>query len=122
MEAENSKRTKDIDDFIKNPSSFKLFRGENSENTGGIYFTLDESWAKKFGDNTISGYLPEDAKVKRLTIQDLDDALNQGLVIEKEAITSFFKKGYDAIIALDSRNDNIINIIVNPKHLNLFRK
>jgi len=121
MEAENSKRTTDIDDFIKNPSSFKLFRGENLANAGGIYFTLDESWAKKFGDNTISGYLPEDVKVKRLTTQDLDAAFKQGLALEKEVVASFFQKGYDALIVLDSRDD-IMNVIVSPKHFSLFRK
>jgi len=109
----------DIDNFIKDPSSFKLFRGENLSNRKGLYFTFDEKWAKKFGSNMISGYLPKDAKVKEMTKQDLDEALGKGFVLEEEALNSIFEKGYDAIITVDSRNDDT-NVIVNPKHIGLF--
>ncbi len=121
METNSKNQEADINNFIQNPSYFKLFRGEDMGNKGGVYFSFDENWAKNFGGRIISGYLPKDARVKMLTVKDLEDAFNNGIVLEADAIKFFLKDGCDALITTDTMRDNIINIIVNPKHLSLFK-
>lgn len=102
-----------VDEFVKDPSSVKLFRGENEGTKGGVTFTTDEKYAGKFGENEVSGVLPPDAKVYKVTAEDLDQALKGGITDEKGFFKSMFEKGYDALVTKDSRTDDT-NVVVNP--------
>ncbi len=106
--------------FISNPEDFILFRGENKINQGGLHFTTDEVWAKNFGDRLLVGKLPVGSRVKLLTQEDFTKSYESGLKSEKELWNSIFESGWDAIIGVDSMNNEVLDIIINPKHLGNF--
>jgi hypothetical protein len=64
-----------IQKFISKPEDFTLFRGENKINMGGLHFTIDKDWAKKFGDNILEGKLPTSSKTKLITKDILKRAI-----------------------------------------------
>ena len=108
-------------DFISNPETFVLFRSEGWENMGGLHFTTDENWAKKFGKVILKGTLPAGSKIKLLTKDDFIEPLSMGVTSEDMVWFSIFAKGYDAILGHDQRNSNVFDVIVNPKHLGNFK-
>jgi len=107
--------------FISNPETFILFRGENFFNMGGLHFTTDEDWAKKFGKVILKGSLPAGSKIKHLTRDDVRDGLKANIFLEDFFWFSFFAEGYDAILGTDFMNSSKLDIIVNPKHLGNFK-
>ena len=107
--------------FISNPETFVLFRGENFFNMGGLHFTTDEDWAKKFGKVILKGFLPAGSKIKFITADDFEDGHNLGIFSEDLFWFSIFAQGYDAILGTDHRNSSKLDVIVNPKHLKNFR-
>ena len=107
--------------FIANPESLILYRGEKDYNRGGLHFTPDREWANGFGETVLEGRLPVGSKVKLITTDDLDDAINHGLVSDHEFHWFLLTKGYDAIIGHDVMNNNILDIVVHPKHLENFK-
>ena len=70
--------------FITNPESLILYRGEKDCNRGGLHFTPDKEWAKGFGETILEGRLPAGSKIKLITPDDLDDAVNHGLVSDHQ--------------------------------------
>lgn len=90
--------------FISNPETFVLFRGEGWDNMGGLHFTTDENWAKKFGKVILKGSLPAGCKIKHLTGDDVRDGLNKGILLADVFWFSIFAKGYDAILGTDFMN------------------
>jgi len=110
-----------IQKFISNPEVFTLFRGENQTNQGGLHFTTDKDWASKFGDKILEGKLPKDSKIKLITNSDFEEGLKLNILSEKQLWESIFEKGYDAIIGHDPMNSDMLDIIINPKHLELFK-
>ena len=106
--------------FASNPSTFTIYRGENSTNKGGLHFTTDENWAKNFGSTILTDKLPLSSKIKLLTKADFETGAKLGLNTEKELWNFFFEKDYDAIVGYDAMNSEVIDIIVNPKHLDMF--
>ena len=107
--------------FILNPETFILHRGEGLDNMGGLHFTTDENWAKKFGKVILKGALPAGSKIKLLTKDDFIDARNIGFISEDVVWFSIFAEGYDAILGRDQRNSGVFDVIVNPKHLENFK-
>ncbi|MCX6717531.1 MAG: hypothetical protein NTU76_02555 [Candidatus Taylorbacteria bacterium] len=107
--------------FISNPETFTLFRGEDQSNQNGLHFTTDEVWARKFGGSTLSGRLPADSKIKLLAGEDFEEGYKLGIASEGPLWDLIFKNGYDAIIGHDSMDCNMLDVIVNPKHLKLFK-
>lgn len=108
-------------DFIKNPSAIPLFRGESMDNQGGVHFTPNNDWAKKFGNTSVTGTLPKDAKVFKIDAKSMQDAMDQGIKTDKDFYNYIFQKGYDAVLGTDSRNGQILDVVVNPKHLDSFK-
>lgn len=53
-------------DFISNPETFILYRGENLATMGELHFTTDEDWAKNFGKVILKDSLPAGSKIKLL--------------------------------------------------------
>lgn len=106
-----------IEMFAKNPQEFPLYRGENAINKGGLHFTTDPAYAKNFGENAVTKFLPEGSKVYKLTGQEFADALSKGVSKEIDVWKPIFDKGYDAIVGTDSMNGQAVDVIVNPKHL-----
>ncbi|MFA7301846.1 MAG: hypothetical protein WC069_06070 [Candidatus Shapirobacteria bacterium] len=117
----NSINNEGIQRFISNPESFILFRGESDENQGGIHFTTDAEWAKNFGNKILTGKLPADSKIKLITEKDFKEGYELGILSEKLLWDFIFNKGYDAIVGHDAMNSNKLDVIVNPKHLGLFK-
>lgn len=107
--------------FISNPETFILYRGENLDNMGGLHFTTDENWAKKFGKVIFKGALPTGSKIKLLTKDDFIEPLSMGVISEDAVWFSIFAQGYDAILGHDQRNSNVFDVIVNPRHLKNFK-
>ena len=106
--------------FISNPETFTLFRGENENNKEGLHFTTDKEWAKNFGDKILAGNLPASSKIELLTEKDLKEDYELGITSERPFWDLIFDKGYDAIVGCDTMNRDELDVIVNPKHLNLF--
>ena len=107
--------------FISNPESFTLFRGENKVNKGGLHFTLDEKWARNFGDEILTLKLPVGSKIKVLKKEDFEEGYKSGIVSEASLWDSIFKNNFDAIVGHDAMNGDMLDVIVNPKHLKAFR-
>jgi len=110
-----------IQKFISNPESFTLFRGENQTNQGGLHFTTDKDWASKFGENILEGKLPKDSKIKLIKNSDFEEGFKANILSEQQLWDSIFEKGYDAIVGYDPMNSDMLDIIINPKHLELFK-
>lgn len=106
-----------IESLLAKPDCLDLFRGQKAGAIPGLHFTPDEVWAKSFGDNIIKLRLPEDARLKLLTGDSFEDAFQKGLYDEAALWQSFFDQGYDAIVGADSHDSTMIDVIVNPKHL-----
>ena len=121
---QNSDKISDelIEKFISNPESFVLYRGEGKTNKDGLHFTTNKEWTKTFGGNIVEGTLPAGSKIKILAEDDMETALNRGIVLERSLWDSIFAKGYDAIIGTDSMNNEVLDVIVNPKHLGRFTR
>ncbi len=111
------KRDALIESLLTKPDSVPLFRGQKVDQPMGIHFTPDEEWAKKFGDDIIKLELARDSRLKLLTDDSFEDALQKDLHDEISLWQSIFDQGYDAIVGTDSHNSAMIDIIVNPKHL-----
>jgi len=109
-----------IEEFLKRPENFILFRGERPDNQGGLHFTNDEEWAKSFGATILAGRLPLRSKIKLLTEADMSIALTGGIYSEQGLWDSIFEQGYDAIAGHDSMRAHLLDIIVHPKHLGKF--
>lgn len=107
--------------FIANPESLILYRGEKDYNRGGLHFTPDKEWAKGFGEIILEGRLPAGSKIKLITPDDLDDAVNHGLVSDREFHWFLLTKGYDAILGHDVMNNKILDVVIHPKHLENFK-
>lgn len=107
--------------FISNPENFTLFRGENEVNQGGLHFTTDKEWAKKFGKIILSGQLPSRCKFKMISEDDFELAFNVGISSEGKLWTLLFKEGYDAVIGYDPMNSHMLDVVVNPVHLDRFK-
>lgn len=106
-----------IENLLAKPDCLDLFRGQKTGAIPGLHFTPDEAWAKSFGDDIIKLRLPENSRLKLLTDNLFEDALREGIYGETALWQSFFDQGYDAIIGTDSHNSKMIDVIVNPKHL-----
>lgn len=102
-----------IKSLLKDPSSIKLFRGENAGNAGGTHFSTDPGWTKSFGPNQYELTLPKNAKVYQFTAKDLQEAYQKGFKTEAQTFQAIFDKGYDAIIGVDALNSAKPDIIVN---------
>jgi hypothetical protein len=111
--------------FISNPESFTLFRGGNNTNKGGLHFTTDEVWAKNFGDILLVGKLPAGSKIHLLSKEDIDTGvyLMHTKKFDDTAINKFLfeQNNYDAMLGTDSMNSDVLDVIVNPKHLKGFK-
>jgi hypothetical protein len=107
--------------FLAKPESFPLFRAENATNKGGLHFALNKEWVQNFGANIHTGTLPAGSKIRLLAEIDLKEAFEQGVVSEQELWDSLFKQGYDAILGHDAMNSQVLDVIVNPKHLERFK-
>jgi len=107
--------------FVSNPETFILFRGENPSNKGGLHFTTDKDWAKHFGKIILEGSFPPGSKIKHLTRDDVRNGLNANILLEDFFWFSFFAQGYDAILGTDFMDSSKLDIIVNPKHLGNFK-
>lgn len=110
-----------VQKFISNPETFTLFRGENENNQKGLHFTTDKEWAKNFGSNILTGSLPLGSKIELLTEKDLKEDYELGITSERPFWDLIFDKGYDAIVGCDTMNSDELDVIVNPKHLELFK-
>jgi gamma-glutamyl phosphate reductase len=109
------------DEFVAHPEKFVLYRGEEKINHGGLHPTTDKDWVKNFGDKIISGHLPAEAKIKVIYLDDLDSAHQRGIMTDNAFYESIFKEGYDAIIGHDTTDLRVLDVVVNPKHLHLFK-
>jgi hypothetical protein len=110
-----------VNDFVSHSDNICLFRGEGSVNGGGMHFTPNEQWARKFAKNKIiKGYLPKNSKIKLLAEADLENGFKMGISSEDVLWDYFFQKGFDAIVGCDAMNGDIIDVIVHPKHLKNF--
>lgn len=127
---------KQASDLIKDPSSITLFRGENAGNKNGLSFTNNKDWAGQFnseGNKIKSINLPKNPSILNLVNEDnvsltndnvaytgteiKDMLLAKGIVSEEKAYKYIFDNGYDVVIQPDSRNPNILEVLVNPKLL-----
>ncbi len=106
-----------IEKFTSNPENFVLFRGETTENKGGLHFALDKGWAQNFGDTIIKLTLPAGSKIKLLKETDFREAYNLGFTSEQSCWDWIFLQGYDAIIGTEPMNSNKLDVIINPKYL-----
>ncbi|MDP2816515.1 MAG: hypothetical protein Q8O19_07535 [Rectinemataceae bacterium] len=109
-----------VEKFIEHPEDFLLFRGERSDNRGGLHFTNDEEWANYFGTAIRTGKLPAGSKIKVLAEVDMSDALAREIYSEQGLWDSIFEQGYDAILGYDSMRPHLLDVIVHPKHLERF--
>jgi hypothetical protein len=121
----NTERVAKIDGvvqrFISNPEAFPLYRGENDTNQGGLHFTTDKDWAKNFGDVLLAGRLPARCKITLVSVSDMEAAIERGITSEGMLWIQFFSKGWDAVIGHDPMNVGVLDVIVNPIHLDRFR-
>lgn len=106
--------------FIANPEAFILYRGENMRNRGGLHFTTDKKWSRNFGEILLCGNLPAGAKIKLITHEDFEMAFRKGITSDHAFYESVFIDGYDAVVGHDTRNSDILDIIVSPKLINRF--
>ena len=111
-----------IKKFVSKPESFLLYRGERETNQGGLHFTTDKSWAERFGANLIEGTMPVDSKIKLITPEDMENAFHHGVLSEQLLWDSIFAQGYDAILGTDAMNSEVLDVVVNPKHLRRFTR
>jgi hypothetical protein len=107
--------------FVANPETFILYRGENEANQGGLHFTSDKNWAMNFGVTLLAGKLPSRCKVKLITGNDMQAAIEHGIRSEEILWEQFFSKGWDAVVGYDSENSDVLDVIVNPIHLDRFK-
>lgn len=127
---EQKKQTKITDEimesFISSPETFILYRGESNINKGGIHFTTDITWAKNFGENILTGTLRKNSKIHLWDEKDFQTAINITSYTGKIDELALFKfileqNDYDAILATDFMNSEALDIMVNPKHLKIFK-
>lgn len=95
------------------PSEVTLYRGQ-VEGNDGVHFTDSPKWSTNFGDKMISGTLPADAKIYTLTEQDLKISAELGATTDAEMYQRFFDMGYDALVGVDTRNNQMVDVVVNP--------
>ena len=117
----NQTSSETVQRFISTPETFTLFRGEDTSNQGGLHFTTDKNWAKNFGDKILIGNLPAGCKIELLTEKDLKEDYKLGILSERPFWDLIFERGYDAIVGCDSMNSEELDVIVNPKYLELFK-
>ena len=117
----NQTSSETVQRFISNPETFTLFRGEDAGNVGGLHFTTDQEWAKNFGNRMLKGTLPAGCKIELLTEKDLKEDYRLGILSERPFWDLIFERGYDAIVGCDSMNSEELDVIVNPKYLELFK-
>ncbi|MBU6214366.1 hypothetical protein KGM48_00770 [Patescibacteria group bacterium] len=106
-----------IERLLTKPESVPLFRGQKAGQPVGIHFTPDEAWARNFGADIIKLKLPGDSRLKSLTDDFFEDALQKDLLDEEALWQSLFDQGYDAIVGTDSHNSEVIDVIVSPRLL-----
>ena len=106
-----------IESLLAKPDSIQLFRGQKANQPMGIHFTPDEAWARNFGDNIIKLRLPGDARLKLLSGDFYENAIQKGFRDETTLWQSLFDQDYDAIVGTDSHDSSVLDVIVNPKHL-----
>ena len=122
MDSTNNQTSPDIvQRFISNPETFTLFRGESEVNQGGLHFTTDKEWAKNFGKTILSGKLPARCKFKMISEGDFEFAFKMGISSEGKLWTLLFSEGYDAVIGYDPMNSRILDVVINPVHLDRFK-
>jgi len=119
--AKNSTVQAQLQRLQESPDSITLYRGQ-AEGSGGSHFTTDPKWTEHFGKEMVTGKLPQGSKIKTLTPSDMERAVNEGIFTEEDLYKKFFNEGFDAVVGTDSRNTNILDILVNPKHLETFSK
>lgn len=107
--------------FMKTPEQIPLYRGEGAGNAGGVHFTPDAQWSQNFGTSNIQGSLPAGAKVFSITPESMEEAISKGITSDGEFYKYLWDKGYDALLGTDSRNGNVLDIVVNPKQLSNFK-
>lgn len=112
-----SQKVAGVDEFLKNPSGFQLYRGEGSSNVNGLHYTTDPSWANNFGPTVKQFKLPTTAKLKTLTNADMEAAFTEGIMRESDLWNKFFKQGYDAVVGTDSMSPSKVDVILNPRLL-----
>lgn len=103
------------------PAEVTLYRGQVDGNDG-VHFTDSPQWSKNFGDQTIAGKLPADAKIYTLTEQDLKISAELGATTDAEMYQRFFDMGYDALVGVDTRNNEMVDVVVNPEIAKTFSK
>lgn len=81
---------------------------------------MDRAWAKKFGETILSGRLPARCKFKLIGEEDFEFASNAGIFAEGKLWNLFFSEGYDAIVGFDAMNSRVLDVIVNPVHMDRF--
>ena len=113
--------SKDIEAFISHPENTTLYRGESEVNKKGLHFTTSKEWAGTFGKTIISGTLPVGSKVRIITDEDMESAMKRGATSEKALWEYIFASGWDAIVGYDSMNSKVLDVIVNPIHLERFK-
>jgi len=117
-----------IQKFISNPETFILYRGEGGRqsNEGGLHFTTDKEWAKRFGSTILEGTLPKGSEIHLISQRDFDTGaviMYKTKKIDETAVykTLFDWYGYDAIIGSDPMNNNVLDVVVNPENLKYFK-
>jgi hypothetical protein len=111
-----------VEKFISKPENFLLFRGEGNTNRNGFRFTMKKDWAEYFGDTILEGRLPPNSKIHILENTETQGAPHAGFTLESSWFLAFIEKNnFDAIITTDPMSPSTLEIIVNPKHLGLFK-
>ena len=67
-----------LHNFISNPETFVLYRGEGGRqsNEGGLHFTTDKEWAKRFGSTILEGRLPKGSIIHLMDKDDFSEAID----------------------------------------------
>lgn len=111
-----------VEKFILNPESFLLYRGEKKDNNNGFRFTTKKEWAEGFGDVLLEGRLPPNSTIHPLKHVDIMGAPQTGFTTDNSWFLKLFEEEkWDAIISRDPMSATTLEILVNPKHLGLFK-
>lgn len=117
-----------IEKFISNPETFTLYRGEGGRqsNEGGLHFTTDKEWAKRFGSTILEGTLPKGSIIHLIDQNDFTEALgiySRVKTMDEATIlkVQMERHDYDAMVGHDTMNCNILDVVINPKNLKYFK-
>jgi len=128
-EKEDSRYADEImHNFVSNPETFVLYRGEGGRqsNEGGLHFTTDKEWAKRFGSTILEGRLPKGSIIHLMDDDDFSEAIDiysRIKTMDENAIfkLQFERHDYDAMAGHDTMSCNVLDVVVNPKNLKYFK-